>query len=29
MVVSDYSLGLGCSTGPGAMFVGFHPELIW
>ena len=29
MIVSDYSLGLGCSTGPGAMFVGFHPELIW
>jgi DegV family protein with EDD domain len=29
MIVSDYSPGLGCSTGPGAMFVGFHPELIW
>ena len=29
MIVSDYSPGLGCSTGPGALFVGFHPELNW
>jgi len=29
MVVSDYGPGLGCSTGPGAMFVGFHPKLDW
>jgi DegV family protein with EDD domain len=29
MIVSDYSPGLGCSSGPGAMFVGFHPELNW
>jgi DegV family protein with EDD domain len=29
MIVSDYSPGLGCSSGPGALFVGFHPELNW
>ena len=29
MIVSDYSPGLGCSSGPGTMFVGFHPELNW
>jgi DegV family protein with EDD domain len=27
MIVSDYSPVMGYSTGPGAMFVGFHPEL--
>ena len=29
MIVSDYSPGLGCSSGPGALFVGFHPDLNW
>jgi DegV family protein with EDD domain len=27
MIVSDYSPVMGYSTGPGAMFIGFHPEL--
>ncbi|MEA1959569.1 MAG: DegV family protein [Chloroflexota bacterium] len=27
MVVSDYSPVMGYSTGPGAMFIGYHPEL--
>ena len=27
MIVSDYSPVMGYSTGPGAIFVGFHPEL--
>ncbi len=27
MIVSDYSPVMGYSSGPGAMFVGFHPEL--
>jgi fatty acid-binding protein DegV len=27
MTVSDYSPVMGYSTGPGAIFVGFHPEL--
>jgi len=27
MIVSDYSPVMGYSTGPGALFVGFHPEL--
>ncbi len=27
MIISDYSPVMGYSTGPGAIFVGFHPEL--
>jgi len=27
MIVSDYSPVMGYSTGPGAVFIGFHPEL--
>ena len=27
MIVSDYSPVMGYSTGPGAIFIGFHPEL--
>lgn len=27
MIVSDYSPVMGYSTGPGAMFIGYHPEL--
>jgi len=27
MIISDYSPVMGYSTGPGALFVGFHPEL--
>ena len=27
IIVSDYSPVMGYSTGPGAMFIGFHPEL--
>ena len=27
MIVSDYSPVMGYSTGPGCMFIGFHPEL--
>jgi hypothetical protein len=27
MIVSDYSPVMGYSTGPGAIFIGYHPEL--
>ena len=27
MIISDYSPVMGYGAGPGAIFVGFHPEL--
>jgi hypothetical protein len=29
IIVSDYSPVMGYGAGPGAIFVGYHPEIDW